>query len=213
MEGGTTGTSPTGSFQLVGLARSATGDPIHDTDMTVRSTKGDTALAAARTDTQGRFAMILPPTTASLTVTVGEKISAPLPRFLPGSSILSTELVENEAGFLADRHTFEVQVAESLLCPALRLDGNTLYRQEELSSGTTCLVPFTVASSTLSASRFKATISNGCGSTPPITVQPDGSGTLAVDVGPFIRADCDSFSVVVSHDDANQPGAGFTVYG
>jgi len=213
--GGTTGTSPTGSFELVGLVRSSSGAPIGDAEMTVQSSGDTQQIVLARTDSEGTFSMELSPAVTSLTATVGDKTSSEIARTLPGSSILSTELVEGNAGLYVDRNSFEVQVNESALCSALRLDGNTIYRQEELSSDSSCIIPFLIASKTLSTSRFRATIADGCEVTDKnrITVRPDKEGNLSLDVGPLLSSGCSSFSIVVSHDDTIQPGARFSVYG
>lgn len=211
--GGTTGTSPTGAFQLVGVARSTAGTPLSDTDMTVSSANDSAPIGAARTDEQGRFGMALPATTTSLTVTINKKSSSLVPRSLSGSAILSTELVETSTDSVILRQPFEVQVNESTLCSALRLDGNILYRHGEVPPDDSCIVPFTLASSTLSPSRFRATISDGCGVTRQTTVRADGAGALAINVAPFVIRGCESFSIVVSHDDADQPGARFSVVG
>ena len=213
--GGTTGTSPTGSFELVGLVRSSTGAPVGDTEMIVQSSGDSEEIVTARTDSEGLFSMELSPTVASLTATVGDKTSSEIVRTLPGSSILSTELVESNSGLFVDRHSFEVQVNESALCSALRLDGNTLYRQEELSSSSSCIIPFVFASKTLSTAGFRATIVDGCGVADKnqITVRPDKNGSLSLDVSSLFASGCSAFSIVVTHDDTIQPGAQFSVYG
>lgn len=213
--GGTTGTSPTGGFEFVGLVRSSTGTPVSDTDMTVSSADGTAELATARTNAKGIFSMELPPAVSSLVATVGDKRSQPISRVLPGSGILSTQLVETDAGEFVGRFSFEVKVDQTLLCSAFRSEGNVLYRREELGRGTDCLIPFLVASPSLVNSRFRATIVSNCGLTEveQDSFRPNSQGKIVVDVGPLLDAGCSAFSIVVTHDDAPQPGARFTIFG
>ena len=134
---------------------------------------------------------------------------------LPGSGIFSTQLVETNAGEFVGRFSFEVKVDQTLLCSAVRSGGNVLYRREELGKGTGCLIPFTVASPSLVNSRFRATIVSNC-RLPEMeqdSFRPIGQGKIAVDVGPLLDAGCSAFSIVVTHDEAPQPGARFTIFG
>ncbi len=222
--GGTTGTSPIDGFHMVGTARSTIGSPLPNIEMAVRSGSDSAPVVVARTDQQGAFLMRIPSTVSTLSVSLGNQQTPPFTRTLIGSSILSTELQATPSGAVALVNSYEVQVDAAQLCAELRLQGNELIRDRELTPNASCIVPFLLNSTqgsvaSLPSARYRATItspaSERCtaatlGSQP---ARPDTDGKLRVDIAPVINAGCRSFSVVVSHDDTRQPGASFGVLG
>ena len=212
--GGTTGTSSTEEFKFVGTAKSASGQPLSSTAMTVRSGADDAELVRSATDPLGLFEMELPASESSVVVAVGDTRSAPLARSFNGASVLSTEMVSNSVGELAFQGTFEVQVDSTTLCPALTAYGNQLYQQAPLPAGE-CVVAFTISSTELSAKNFTAAITGDCQASDvakPLTDSQSDS-QLLVDLAPYLQADCSSFEVLVSHRDARARSASFPVYG
>jgi hypothetical protein len=212
--GGTTGTSSTDEFKFAGVAKSASGQPLSSTAMTVRSAGDDAELLQSATDSSGQFAMDLPASESSVVVAVGEARSAPLVRSFNGASVLSTEMVSTSAGDLEFQGTFEVQIDSANLCSALTAFGNQLYQQAPLSAGE-CVAAFSISSGESSAKNFSAAISGDCQASNvgnPLT-DPQKGAQILIDLAPYLQAGCSRFEVVISHRASTERAASFAVYG
>lgn len=212
--GGTTGTSSTDEFKFAGVAKSASGQPLSGTAMTVRSAGDDSELLQSATDSSGQFVMDLPASESSVVVAVGEARSAPLVRSFNGASVLSTEMVSTSAGDLEFQGTFEVQIDSATLCPALTPYGNQLYQQAPLPAGE-CVVAFTISSIELSTKNFTAAITGDCQASDvakPVTDSQKDS-QLLVDIAPYLQAGCTTFEIAISHRNTAKRSASFPVYG
>lgn len=210
--GGTTGTSPSDTFKLVGGTENAQQNALPRTEMSVVSGTSDQILVESETDTNGAFAMELPAGEDSLIVDIQGVRSSPLERELLGPSIVSTILRQDQTGSLSFPQTFEAQIDTSNLCEALTSDGNTLYilsdRQGEFAES--CTVRLRVRSKGSTDLILKATLQSSCtDARQPVLANPDD--TISIDLSPIINSGCEEAEIVVSSDEQSLSDAVFPI--
>lgn len=197
--GGTTGTSPSETFKLVGITEGPQQSPLPDTSMSVLSGADDQLLIESQTDRNGDFAMELPSDEQSLIVDVQGVKSAPLERRLLGEGIVSTKLRQDGGGALSFAETFEVQIDKDALCPALIAQGDQISQHTEWNSAIdqSCPVRFLVRSRDLPISTVQVSLQSECDvSIQSRSAEPDG--TLAIDVAELLNSGCERAEIIVS---------------
>lgn len=208
--GGTTGTSPTDSFKLIGITENAQSNPLAETSMSVVSASNNNVLVDSQTDSNGNFSMELPADEPSLVVDVVGSRSTPLVRELLGSSIVSTKLVRDSSGFLSFSETFEAQIDRAQLCQALSADGNQLI-SNGLAVPSTCPVTFNVRSSYGNPSSIQATLRSDCEESVIARSNANNGGALSIDVAQVLAAGCGGIEITVSQSGSALQGAVFLV--
>lgn len=208
--GGTTGTSSTGGFQLVGVTEDAKRAPIASTEMNVVSGSSDVVLLESQTDSSGRFSMELPSDESSLVVDIQGTRSTPLVRALTGQSIVSTKLAEDSAGSVSFNDTFEAQVDTSRLCQALETENNQIFQNAE-PLPSECFVTLSVRAHGAPLSELRARVGSQC-DVQIAAAQADGSGSITLDLAPVLSSQCGSIEIVVSRDNSTLQSATFPVF-
>jgi len=208
--GGTTGTSPTGGFQLVGITEDAKRAPIASTSMSVLSGTGDNLILESQTDQNGDFTMELPNEEAGIIVDVQGTRSTPLMRKLQGTSVVSTKLSQNASGALAFADTFEVQVDPSRLCRSLETENNQIVQTTEIVD-TECPVTLVVRSSDANYASIEASVRSGCADR-TVSSRASSAGDITINLAPVLTSRCDRIEIVVSRVDAPLREAVFPVF-
>lgn len=209
--GGTTGTSPTDSFKLVGVTENSERNPIPATSMSVISGTDDSVMIDSQTDSNGNFSMELPGDESSLIVDVQGTRSTPLVRNLLGSSIVSTKLSQDSAGALTFGETFEVQIDSSRLCQALEVEGNQISWTGP-GIPESCPVTFNVRTTGGDSSSIQATLRANC-EVSIASTNADSTGTVSIDIAPALAARCGTIEITVSQVGSSLQGAVFPVFG
>lgn len=209
--GGTTGTSPTDSFKLIGITENSENNALPTTSMLVVSGTNDTVLVDSQTDSSGNFSMELPGDESSLIVDVQGTRSTPLTRSLLGSSIVSTKLSQDSAGALSFDETFEVQIDSSRLCEALEADRNQISWAGP-AIPESCPVTFNVRTTGGDSSSIQATLRANC-EVSIASTNADSTGTVSIDIAPALAARCGTIEITVSWVDSSLQGAVFPVFG
>lgn len=204
--GGTTGTSSTGELKLLGTSQTASGAPITDAPMTVYSAQSDDELLASQTDERGAFEMSLPASEEALVVEVAGKKTTPLVRSYSGSSVLSTNLLQEASGNIRFSSVVEVRIDTDSLCSALNADGNSLIIVKQ-SQGARCELSLDTSSQGNHALRISGEVRSMCSGeervTDSNTAHSDGSIRLAVDLSN--TSACSPREIVIFTDSDDVP--------
>jgi hypothetical protein len=208
--GGTTGTSSTGGFQLVGVTEDAKRAPIPLTSMNVLSGSSNEVLLASQTDSTGRFSMELPGDETSLIVDIQGTRSATLVRTLPGQSIVSTKLAQASSGAVSFSETFEVQIDTNQLCPALETENNQLFQNAE-PLPSECPVTLLVKTNGTPISALRGLVRSGC-NVRIAESKVGNSGVITLDLAPVLSSQCGSIEIIVSRVNSPLQSAVFPVF-
>lgn len=208
--GGTTGTSSTGGFQLVGVTEDVKRAPIPSTSMNVLSGSSNEVLLASQTDSTGRFSMELPSDESSLIVDIQGTRSAPLVRTLPGQTIVSTKLAQDSSGAVSFSETFEVQIDTSRLCPALETENNQLFQNTE-PIPSECPVTLLVKTNGAPMSELRGLVRSQC-DVRIAEASASNSGVITLDLAPVLSSQCGSIEIVVSRVSSSLQSAVFPVF-
>lgn len=197
--GGTTGTSPTDSFKLLGVAKQANGAPASSLSMTVRSSATDEPLVDSGTDAQGKFSMDLPAEEQSLVVDVTGVGQTRVNRNQRGSGAMATTLSVTTQGSLETRETFEAQVVPTdSLCEVVAT-GTTIQiaRGDEQEP---CIVNISVASQDLPLETFQGILTANCGGSDTVlSVSPNRAGSgIQVNLQEALIRSCIDIKIQVS---------------